>query len=100
MAQPPPQEQTALMNPGAVLLLLLLLFQAWHFGFESGRRSVEEETHQRPSYWRQLGQQCQRLLQRLGQQPGTVLILLLFLAILFFRVLLFIIPALLVLLLR
>lgn len=84
------------MNVGAAILLVFFLFIAWLWGFESGRRSSQEDTRQQPSYWRQTG----TWFKQYFKQPGTVVIVLLFLGLIFFRVLIILIPALLVLLLR
>jgi hypothetical protein len=84
------------MNVGSIILLAILTFFAWVCGFDAGRRSVQDEAKQQPSYWRQTG----TWLKQYFKQPGTVVIVLLFLGLIFFRVLIILIPALLVLLLR
>ncbi len=84
------------MNVSAAILLIFFLFFAWLAGFEAGRRAIQEDTRQQPSYWRQTG----TWLKRYFKQPGTVIIVLLFLGLIFFRVLIIIIPALLVLLIK
>ncbi len=84
------------MNVGAAILLVFFLFIAWLWGFESGRRSSQEDTRHQPSYWRQTG----TWFKQYFKQPGNVVIVFLFFSLIFFRVLIILIPALLVLLLR
>jgi hypothetical protein len=84
------------MNIGAVILLVFFLFLAWVYGFEVGRRSKDEETGKTASSWYHMG----HWLKRYIKQPGPALIIVLFLVLIFFRVLIVLVPALLVLLIR
>lgn len=84
------------MNVSAAILLIFFLFFAWLTGFEAGRRASQEDTKQQPSYWHQTG----TWFKQYFKQPGTVIIVLLFLGLIFFRVLIILVPALLILLIK